>query len=109
MRRSPFALLILFCIGVAGCGSDSPTAPTPPATATTRIVRLGGNLNFGNVIIGQAPPDGLVTVSNDGNAVLNVSGMTGPCAGGATTVVGSASFAVAPQQTVNVTIRFRPT
>jgi len=50
-----------------------------------------------------------VTISNDGNSNLNVSGMTGPCAGSALTVIGSTAFGVAPQATINVTIRFRPT
>jgi hypothetical protein len=94
---------------VTACGGDSPSAPTPPPAAPTKIIRLAGNLNFGNVVIGQEPPDGLVTVSNDGNTTLNVSGMSAPCGGTAMTVVGSSSFAVAPQQTINVTVRFRPT
>lgn len=94
----------------AACGKDSPTAPSTPSQQTaTRIIRLGGNLNFGNVIVGQEPPDGLLTVTNEGTAVLNVTGISGPCGGGAMSVVGSTAFGVAPRQTVNVTVRFRPT
>jgi hypothetical protein len=95
-----------------GCGKGSPSAPTstPGQTSTqTRIIRLIGNLNFGNAGIGQQPPDGVITVSNDGNANLNVAGINGPCAGTGLTAIGSTTFAVAPNSTVNVVIRFRPT
>ena len=62
-----------------GCGKDSPSTPTPtPTTSPTRIITLGGNLNFGNVTVGQDPPDQTMSVSNDGTANLNVSGISGP-------------------------------
>jgi hypothetical protein len=109
MKRAAWILCTLALLGSA-CGDDSSTTPTPTPTPTpTRIIRLGGNLNFGNITIGQQPPDGLLTVTNDGTSVLTVSGISAPCAGGAMTVVGSTSFAVAPQSTINVTVRFRPT
>lgn len=101
------ALIVACTLTLAACGKDSPSAPTPPP-ASTRIIRLGGNLTFGNVIVGQAPPDGLLTVTNEGTATLTVSGMTAPCAGSSVTALGATTFGVSPHQTVNVTIRFRP-
>lgn len=106
MRR---LLCLLVLVGVSACGKDSPTAPTVPTLTTTRVIRLAGSLAFGNVIIGTEPPDNVFTITNDGNAPLSVSGITGPCAGGAVSVIGSTAFAVAPQQTITITLRFRPT
>lgn len=59
-----------------GCGGDStPTTPTPPSAAATRIVNVSGNLGFGDVVVGNSRSANL-TISNSGNAVLNVSGLT---------------------------------
>ena len=77
MLRRVWLLVVLAIVSTAcSGGNDSPSTPTP--VAQTRILRLAGNLNFGNVIVGQEPPDGLLAVSNDGTATLNVSGLTGP-------------------------------
>jgi hypothetical protein len=61
------------------------------------------------VILREEPPDRVMTITNDGTDVLNVAGLTGPCAGsGAIRLIGSTSFAVGPQQTLDITFRFRP-
>jgi hypothetical protein len=88
---------------LSACGTDSPVAPTP-----TKIIRLGGNLNFGAVPINTVRSDGLLTVSNDGTATLHVSGIAGPCPS-AFSVLGSTTFDVGSKQTVNLGIKFAPT
>ena len=96
----------------AGCAgySSSTTAPTPaPAANATRVIRLGGNLDLGelNVLHLEEYRDGLLTVSNDGNDVLNITGMNGPCAtNGALKPMSNTRFTVPPAETVSVTFRF---
>jgi len=108
----PYSLVPALALALitAACGSDkNPVAPSTPTPTTTRVIRLQGSLNFGDVGLGQAPADQVVTVFNDGNANLTISGITSPCAGAAMTLVGSSSFAIAPGQSVATTFRFRPT
>src|SRR4051812_15744691 len=106
MRRLVVLSVMLLA---AACGKDSsPTAPTP-APSATKVIRLVGTLNFGSVGAGQTPPDSAFSVNNDGNAILSVTGVSGPCGGSALNVIGSTTFGVAPQQSVMVTVRFRPT
>jgi hypothetical protein len=112
---------VVFTLLVAGCTkSSSSTAPTPPPA--TRIIRLGGNLNFGAVAYETGVQDGVLTVSNDGTENLDITGM-----GFATTLpnspeapnlsrwcfdmlqpLSSVRFAVAPGDTVPVGFRFAP-
>ena len=74
MRSTSVSLFALLTLCVAACGK-TPAAPTP---TPTRIIRLGGNLNFGDVQIGDVRTDGVLVVNNDGNAPLGVTGMTFP-------------------------------
>ncbi|MFA5907244.1 MAG: carboxypeptidase-like regulatory domain-containing protein [Vicinamibacterales bacterium] len=86
---------------VAGCGKDTPTAPTPTPGAA---IGLSGNLAFGNVTVGTTATAAL-TITNTGSAELTVTsigypaGFSGSWAGG--------SIAAAASQIVNVT--FAPT
>jgi hypothetical protein len=66
------ACLVLFVISASAC--SGPTSPT-----TTRIIGLSGNLEFGNVKVGQSVNTTL-TITNSGNSTLTVTGMTGPTA-----------------------------
>ncbi len=110
---SPMTRVLSLCIPVlftAACSSESSTtAPTPPPAAT-RIIRVGGNLNFGDVAIGTVRNDGVLTVSNDGDAILEVTGMTGPCGQqGDLRPTSPTRFNVAPGETLNVGFMFAPT
>ena len=113
MRNSiVVGMSITLCLLATACSKESPTAPTapdPPPTST-RIIRLGGNLNFGNVSLANNPSrDGALTVSNDGTDALQVSGISGGrCTATYLTVQGSTSFAVAPGGTVSVPFQFAP-
>jgi hypothetical protein len=98
-------LLATSCL-VSTCGKDSPAAPSNQAPAPTRTIRLGGNLNFGNVQVGEVRNDGVLVVTNDGNAVMTVTGMTAP--GGVYTATWT-SGTISPGATQNVGIHFAPT
>ncbi|HUS84047.1 MAG TPA: choice-of-anchor D domain-containing protein, partial [Anaerolineales bacterium] len=64
--------------------SDDPDEPTKTVQltgvglpASTRIIRLVGDLAFGNVRVGQTATR-MLTICNDGNSTLTVSGITYP-------------------------------
>jgi hypothetical protein len=84
---------------MAACGKDTPASPTPTST-----IALSGNMNFGNVTVGQTATSTL-TIANTGTAVLNVANVTYPTgfAGGfvSGTIPASGSQAV--------TVTFAPT
>jgi hypothetical protein len=98
-----FALLL-----AAGCGSaSSPTSPTNNTPTPTRIINVTGNLTYGQVVVGDVRTDGVITISNTGNATLTISGIAGPCGGFFTVSWASGTIAPGSSQTVNV--RFAPT
>lgn len=99
---------LLFCAAgiLTGCGSQSsPAAPTPPTP--TRVMRLGGNLSFGDVAVGQVRADGLLTITNDGNSTLTVTSVSAPCASDLTATWTNGTITAGATQTVG--IRFAPT
>ena len=103
---------MLLGLVAAACSSQTPTTPTPTPTPTplatpTRIIQLGGTLDFGDVIVGQVRGDGRLTITNNGNSPLTVTSITGPCRATAVTT----SFpngTIAPGTTQNATIQFAP-
>lgn len=100
LHRFAFGLSITIA---AGCSNSTATGPTPPET---RIIRLGGNLTFGNISLRDTfPKEAVMTVSNDGNDSLQVTGISGPCPG-RISVAGATSFAVTPDGMVPVTFHF---
>lgn len=100
-RALPLVLIVM----IAACGKDSPSSPTPPSTPTP-IIRMLGDLNFGDVEVG-AELTRPFQVINDGTAPLSVSGMAINNASqfSATPTTGT----VQPGQALNVTLFFRPT
>jgi hypothetical protein len=101
-------LTMLLLGGTVACGENSgPTGPTttPPPPADTRIIRLGGTLDFGTVPVGQSVSR-LLTISNDGNSTLTVTGMSLVCGGSFTSTFISGS--IAPGSTQTATLRFAP-
>src|SRR5690242_17515375 len=61
MRRCLAMLPVLFT--AAACGSSNSTSsPAAPAQVTpTRVINVTGNLNFGQVTVGDIRTDGLIT------------------------------------------------
>lgn len=106
IRRTCAALLTVTAVACGG-GSDSPTAPTPPAPTTTRIIGVSGNLAFGDVDVGTSR-DATITITNSGNAPLTVSSLT---AGSLTSLFTSTftSGTIAAGSSQSATLRFTPT
>ncbi len=103
MRSRGFAVaLLLSCVA---CSKDS--APAPSAPTPVRAIRLGGNLDFGDVQIGVVRRDGVLVISNDGNAALSVTGITLP--NGSAYVAGWTGGTIAPGGSQTVLIQFAPT
>ncbi|MFO7694589.1 MAG: carboxypeptidase regulatory-like domain-containing protein [Vicinamibacterales bacterium] len=106
--RSLWRCLLLVVLAASACGKSSPTAPTsastsPANTAATRVVSLGGSLNFGAVEIGKTS-ELTLTIGNSGTGVLSVTGIT--CPGGYTP--NWTSGTLAPGASQQVTVRFAP-
>lgn len=76
---------------------------TVTQTPITRIMRLEGNLNFGNVEIGKSSQRTL-TIHNDGNSTLTVSSITYP-----TGFSGNWSGDISAGSYKNVIVTFSPT
>jgi surface-anchored protein len=72
-------------------------------TGTASAIALSGNLAFGNVPVGQTAARTL-TISNPGNATLNVSGITYPARFTGNWNSGS----IAAGSAINVTVTFAP-
>lgn len=73
LRRSLSLVIAVTC--VASCGKDSPTGPSSPPAADTRIIAITGNFDFNDVEVGQSS-ERTVTVRNDGTAVLEISSLS---------------------------------
>jgi hypothetical protein len=101
LRNTVTVLVPSFAFALFGCGGGSPSAPTPPPVAG---IGLSGNLAFGDVLVGSAWSSTL-TINNNGNAPLSVTGMTGPSGFSSSWTSGS----IAPGGTQAVTIGFEPT
>jgi hypothetical protein len=109
MRLRRDVLVAILAVGLSSfaCGSSdkSPTAPSTPTTpVSTRIIELEGNMAFGNIIVGQFF-EATLRIHNRGNAVLTISGMTGPSGYSASWTSGT----IAPGSSVASTVRFSPT
>src|SRR5262249_42509803 len=105
VRRACSLLLLILATGCGG--GSSPTSPTNNTPAPTRIINVTGNLTYGQVIVGDVRTDGVITISNTGNATLTISGITGPC--GSFFTVSWASGTIAPGGSQTVNVRFAPT
>jgi hypothetical protein len=108
MRRVLCGLVsaILLTSFWSACSENSKNPSTP--TTLTRIVGLNGNLGFGAIDVGASRTNTL-TISNSGNSVLTVTGMT--VSGGLSSVL-TASWTdgtIAAGGSQVVSLRFAPT
>ncbi len=101
-------LLVAVAASTSDCGKGSPAAPTSASNSTagavvTRVVSLGGSLNFGAVEIGKTS-ELTLTIGNTGTGSLSVTGITAP--GGYTPSWTNGT--IAPGGSQQVTVRFAP-
>ena len=100
-----FVYVVGLVVLVSCGGKGNPTAPTPPVPVTqTRIMRLEAILQFGDVPVGASATRDL-RIYNDGNAVMAVTGLTGPSGYTASWTSGT----IAPGTSQLSVIRFSPT
>ncbi len=101
--------LLPLAVACNGKGS-SPTGPSPSSAppATTRIINVSGNLAFGDVAVGSQR-ELSYTITNSGNATLNVSGTTISGGLASLTLFSWTSGQIAPGASQPVTVRFSPT
>jgi uncharacterized protein YkwD len=107
--RSLSRVVLLVALAASACDKTSPSAPTPASTSTStsaasRVISLGGSLNFGAVELGKSS-ELTLTVGNSGTGTLSVTGITVPGGYG----LNWTSGAIAPGGSQQVTVRFAPT
>jgi hypothetical protein len=85
-------------------GNPAGPSPTPPPSPA-RVIAIAGDLSFGEVAVGESA-DRTIRISNSGNDVLTVTGLTGP-AGGAFAASWT-SGAIPAGGAQEVLIRFSP-
>jgi len=70
------------------------------------VISVTGNLNFGQVTVGDVRT-AVITIANSGTATLTVTGLAGPC--GSFFTVSFPSGAIPAAGSQSVTVRFAPT
>jgi len=93
-------ILLLLAGFVAACDNSK----TPDQPSATRVVRIDGDLNFGDVQVAQEAQKTL-RIFNDGNANLTVTAIQGP----AVFTTSWSSGAIAPGTSQTTVVTFRPT
>ena len=78
MSRRVIPLVAVAFACAAGCGSDSPAAPTqpPPVVEQTRIIAITGDLDFADVQLFSGS-ERTITIQNQGNAAMSVTSISG--------------------------------
>lgn len=99
-------LVCLLALVVAGCGSEGGGPTGPNAPSETRIIHIDGELNFGDVRVGETN-EKMLRVFNNGNSPMTVSSLTGPSTGFVATWT---QGTIAPSGGFqDITVRFSPT
>jgi len=104
-------LAVVFVLSAVACGSNSSSPGSssggPPTAATpTRVINVTGDLNFGQVTVGDTQTK-TIAISNSGTGTLTVTGLTGPCGGAFSVSWSGGPISAGGSQSVGV--RFSPT
>ncbi len=94
---------------IVGPGGISQTVPftysTTTSSVTNMIIALSGDLNFGNVVVGNSASS-TITIFNNGNYPMTVAGLSGLPSGFSDG--GFSGTTIPAGQSINVTITFQP-
>ena len=108
-------LLVGGVAGIASCGGGgtSPTAPSPtssPIAGDTRILKLSGNLAFGNVAVGSSNVS-TITLTNSGNSTACWSSISAPSGVTVRAISGGGygDQCVVPDQPETMVVTYAPT
>ena len=109
LKRILAAAALSMFVSACGGSSPSPTSPTvtPPATQTTRIIGLSGDLVFGDVAVGNTATR-VLTIANTGTGILTVTGMSSPSAVASVYEASWVNGTIAPGGSQAITITFAP-
>lgn len=101
------ALVASVLVSACGGSNGTPTSPSTPVAAGTKIISISGTLAFGDVTLGSTK-ELTITVSNTGTATLSFTGIT--ASGGLTThsAASPTSGSVPAGGSLPVLFRFTP-
>jgi hypothetical protein len=86
--------------------SNTSNGNTTPQTAQAVLSASNASISFGDVKVGS-PTSQLITLTNTGNANLNITGIS--ASGSGFTASGNSNTVLAPNQSENVYVNFNPT
>ena len=104
MRR---ILAMLVLLSAVSCGSHNASPAAPTSSTLTRAINVSGSLNFGQMTVGDVRNDGIITITNNGNATLTITGISEPCGSFYALSWSSGTISAGASQTI--TVRFAPT
>jgi len=103
MKRLPAVVLVLFALA---CGGGTSTKSGPVAPTPTRVINVTGDLNFGQVTVGDGPTRS-ITITNSGTGTLTITTLTRPCTAFFFPSWSTGAISAGASQTVS--LRFSPT
>jgi cardiolipin synthase len=107
--KAPFFFFSSVLLLLAGCGGGGAAAVTPPPAGTPGLTASVTSIAFPNAIVNQPSPSQSITLTNSGNATLNISGIALAGSGAAAFSQSSTCGAtLAANATCTVSVVFTP-
>ena len=101
MSTARLVLALVVGTALAGCNGDTPTSPV------SRVIRLSGNLIFGDVRIGTTETR-TFTIGNEGTRDLTFTAMAAPPVCAAQMTISTTRGIVTPGGVIDVRLHFTP-